>query len=409
MSFGLNPAEEFVFDLCRRSFLRLWSHANPRGKEPGKELCDVLVVCSPDVVLFSVKHIAYKETGRTDVDQSRWLRSAVDESIKQLHGAERHLSSRSHVIRADGSAGLSLPPVGEARVHRIAVAVGSRGKVPLPFGDFGKGFVHVLDEISARILLQELDTIADFVEYLVAKEAFCRNVNHLVQFREEDFLAMFLHAGRRFPESAPDVIIAPDELWDAFIGKPEVAAKSKADEVSYVWDRLIETFVNDVLDNTLEPEASPSAAEMALRIMARENRFSRRVLGEAFKDFLAQSQTRPLARMLTAPSGTVYVFLAYPRESDRQRRKEELQRRCFVARGLNPDAATVVGIATEQYSSEGYSLDLAVHQQIEWLSYHDEMLRELQADLGYFVNSQKSKCSYDEYPTTPLPVEKDSG
>ena len=57
MSQGLNSTEQFVYRTCRKSFLSLWSYANPRGK-PGKELCDILIVCEPDLVIFSVKAMA---------------------------------------------------------------------------------------------------------------------------------------------------------------------------------------------------------------------------------------------------------------------------------------------------------------------------------------------------------------
>ena len=64
--------------------------------------------------------------------------------------------------------------------------------------------------------------------------------------------------------------------------------------------------------------------------------------------------------MAPSPSGIVYVFLARPRGVDRKERVAELRNRCFVARGLNKDAVTVIGIATEQYvRGEGFSLDVA--------------------------------------------------
>jgi hypothetical protein len=56
----INKAEEFVFHICRETFLSLWSYANPLGKN-GKELCDILIVCDPDIVIFSVKEIEFKE------------------------------------------------------------------------------------------------------------------------------------------------------------------------------------------------------------------------------------------------------------------------------------------------------------------------------------------------------------
>jgi hypothetical protein len=95
------------------------------------------------------------------IELSRWLNRAVEESAKQIYGAERYVRSTQNLVRADGSTGLPFPKTGEQKIHRIAVGTGSRGNVPLPFGDLGKGFVRVLDEISARTLLSELLSASD--------------------------------------------------------------------------------------------------------------------------------------------------------------------------------------------------------------------------------------------------------
>jgi hypothetical protein len=137
---------------------------NPRG-EPGKELCDILVVCDPHVIIVSVKDVRLNaEKKSTGFD--RWQRKAVDASIKQIYGAQRHLSDKSRVIFKDGSPGLDLPPYASRKIHRIAVAFGSNGQAPLSSGDFEKGFVHVMHEQSFSELLTELDTITDLVDYL---------------------------------------------------------------------------------------------------------------------------------------------------------------------------------------------------------------------------------------------------
>jgi hypothetical protein len=397
MNNGLNAAEHFVFELSRKSFLSLWSYVNPRRQSGGKELCDVLVVCPPDVVIISVKDICLAGTVISGVEFERWRRRAIDESVKQLYGAERNIRSAPHVIRADNSPGLPFPPPGEIRIHRIAVGFGSRGAVPLSFGDFGKGFVHVFDEVGFHVVLGELDTVEDFTQYLTAKEQFCSRAIKLVQTREEDLLALYLHKGRSFPQ-ALDVLVVADDLWGAIQKKPEYKNKKKADHDSYVWDRLIQRFCNDVISDNLEPGSSPSNAELALRTMARECRFSRRILGQAFKEFLDESRTTGIARMLEAPSGVVYVFLAAPRGFDRRTRQAELGNRCFVARGLHHSATTVVGIATERYSPDGSSLDLCQMRLPNWTTKHQQVMEAMQADLGYFVNPRRSVSHEDEYP-----------
>jgi hypothetical protein len=59
MAPALTPSEEFVTRLCQQSFLRLWTHPIPIGKN-GKELCDCLVVCGAHILIVSVK----EESGR---------------------------------------------------------------------------------------------------------------------------------------------------------------------------------------------------------------------------------------------------------------------------------------------------------------------------------------------------------
>lgn len=47
----VNTTEKNLSDLCDHAFLKLWSFPNPY-KEPGKELCDVLVVFDNNIIIF---------------------------------------------------------------------------------------------------------------------------------------------------------------------------------------------------------------------------------------------------------------------------------------------------------------------------------------------------------------------
>jgi hypothetical protein len=391
-----NNAEELAFAICRRSFLSLWAYRSPKQRPHGDELCDVLVVCDPDVLIFSVKDVSWKDTKRPSIDESRWRRRAIQESCAQIYGAETTIKSSKSVIRFDGEVGLPFP--NPAIIHRLAVAFGSRGKVSLPFGDFGKGFVHVLDERSIGILLGELDTTTDFVNYLRDKEEFFRSTT-CTQFEgaEEDLLALYLHRGRQFP-SGYDALLIGANLWEEIQSKPEYKRKVAEDAASYLWDGLIESFCKGALNNDLEFGSDMTSAERAIRIIARENRFSRRVLAKSFKEFLDSSH-EIRARMNQSPSGVMYVYLAMPHGTPRNFRVAELSNRCFVARGLRKNTKTVVGIATEQYEKgKGFSLDL-VHLHIPtWTVEAQARMEAMQKELGYFVVPRETLTHEDEYP-----------
>jgi len=394
-----NKAEEFVFKICRETFLSLWSYANPLGKD-NKELCDILVVCEPDIIIFNVKEIKVSDSGDVTTDWKRWNRRAVEESAKQTYGAERWLKSAPHVIRSDGNPGLNLPAWKEQVIHRVVVALGGKNKVPIFFGDFGKGFVHVLDDTSFGIILQELDTISDFIDYLSEKEQYYMAGKETPLLAgEENLLALYLHSGKKLPSNY-NIVHVEGELWDSFTKKSEYLRKKNEDKISYLWDDIIEEIAKDVLEGNLEFSRSPDNGEMILRTMAREYRFSRRILGKSFAEFiLLSSENKLRSRMLRSPSGVMYVLLALPHNIDREYRRAELGSRCFITRGLNLDCKTVIGIATEKSEpGVGHSFDLYYLYLPNWTEEHQKQMESLQKETGFFVNPVRAEAHEDEYP-----------
>jgi hypothetical protein len=393
----MNSAEELVYQLCRRSFLRLWSYPNPRGKK-GKELCDALVVCDPDVFIFSVKEIALRTSADQGVARERWRRAAVAESYPQIWGAERWIRSAARVIRADGMEGLAFPDPAVRRIHRIAVALGSGGAIPVESRDYGHGFVHVLDEISLGLIMRELDTVSDFGGYLVAKEQLLSEGKEVrVPGGEEDLLAVFLHRGRSFRE-VPLPVEIQKGAWDELVAKPEFRRRKIADRASYEWDQLIDFLAGEVEGPGLE-FGSLGELDGILTIMAREDRFARRMLGKTFREFLDAAAAQDVqSRTIVSPSGTRYVFLVHPHGGDREWRMMELKGRCFIARSMKPECTTVIGIATDRPErGGGFSMDAMRLTIDEWTDEHQRKAEEGQRIFGWFAAPVVRVEPEDEY------------
>src|SRR5438094_7032303 len=70
----------------------------------------------------------------------------------------------------------------------------SEGGTPYAIGQVEpkRGFVHVFDDASLRIVMNTLDTITDFVGYLSKKEAFITSGGLLWAVGEDDLLAYYL-------------------------------------------------------------------------------------------------------------------------------------------------------------------------------------------------------------------------
>lgn len=392
----LTPSEQFTHDLCTQSFLAPWCYNNPIGKK-GKELCDVLGVCDPDIVVFSVKDVGLADEDN-HVHRKRWLREAVDASLRQLYGASKWLQSASHVIRNDGTQGLPLPPHGQRRIHRVAVAFGSRGKCSISSGDFGKGHVHVLTEQALIDVLTELDTITDFIHYLTAKEDLLTNNGGIViNGSEADLLGFYIHAGRAFPEKAGLLMIEPG-IWDALRTKPEFIARKAEDRDSYTWDDLIDDLAgHDHRGLGLEL----SDRELVIRELARENRFGRRLLSQALVKFLREAKAGAMrSRIAQSPSLRLYVFAYFAKGKPREARIDELSSRCLIARTKFQDSSDVIiGIGFNEFDPDiGSATDLIRLENDTSSDEWRQQARSLEEEFGYFKGRPIQRNLADEFP-----------
>jgi hypothetical protein len=392
---ALTRSEELVHRLSRDSFLSVWTYPNPLNSK-GKELCDVLVVCDPHVLIFSVKEIEYKDTGRPEVDVERWRRAAIEESSKQIYGAQRAIDQQTSVVSSENILAISFPSSDTRKIHRIAVALGAKDVVPLTFGDFGKGFVHVFDEKSLSEVMRELDTISDFVKYLTDKEEFYTSGKLSLFSGEEDLLALYVAEGYRFPD-APDFIVLDQGLWSAFNEMPGARSERIEQEVSYVWDnileRVFENFSNANYQTSWEPgERTLMELELSVRAMAKENRRMRTHLGRSIVELIQSNSTiTNRARICDPTEATVrYVFMVGDYDGNREGNAKELKARCLVARGIEHSKTTVIGVLIElRKGAEGDAVSVCYFDAPEWTFELQERMELYQNELGLFKNLKR--------------------
>ena len=395
MTHMLTPSEKFVTYLCEKSFLKLWTHPNPIGKKK-KELCDCLIVCGPHVIIISVKENEYKDTGNS-VGWKRWTKVAIEKSASQIWGAERWLESSTEIIRHDDRI-VTLPTKKERKYHRISVSLGGQGHVPLKWGDLGNGFVHTYDEYSVGVVFEALDTISDFVDFLSASEELVKKGTHILFDGGgiEDLVGLYLSNGRSFhlnhgSSKTPDMLILQDDIWKGFSESDEYKEMKHDLRNSYIWDKLIDHYANDLLTDGMFDMHSKEVTqnELALVTMTLQPRGHRANLAEALIEFLENPELKIASRVVKGNKNIEFVFLV-GKTSDRKARGQELILRCLVVRGRFPNVTTVVGIATDRPSTSdiGYSSDIVYIHMPEWSTENEEHVRRIQANLGYFQNAK---------------------
>jgi hypothetical protein len=216
---------------------------------------------------------------------------------------------------------------------------------------------------------------------------------------DEDILAMYLSRNRTFPENC-DFFMVDDTCWAGLTQQAEYLAKKEADRQSYKWDHLVELLSQEFREGYLQSGLTLSDLEQVVRVMARENRFNRRVLAKQLADFLVQArQGRTRARIIPSDSGTTYMFLRCTRDEPQERRLAELDMRTFVARGSGGAGDTVVGITVVESNTErGFLLEVMHRRHTTWTEEDAVLAAEVQRRTGYFSSTIVTHVHDDEYP-----------
>lgn len=399
---GVNPTEKVLGWLCDRAFLKAWTYLNPY-RAPAKELCDLLVVFNGHIFIFEIKSIGFDANKDVYLAWQRWERKAVTEQLKKLNRAKNWILKHPDQIYLDAACKNSFPidlGNGEYKIHKILVAHGAAkacknfsdeniaGSLWICYEDNNNDAspknpfmlfldkqdpVHVLDSHNFDIVLGELDTACDFTQYLVAKEHAIEKHGTLVYCGEEDLLA---HYFLNYDESGNKHYIGVDKEnvdglgvgegeWDSFHASAAYKRKTAANEISYLWDALLQRMCELALDDSVTGNDNLFAWRSPIYEMAKESRMTRRYLAKTMRDSLRKQKnnTGELQRYLgfrgSYQKDTGYVFFWTDRpafvESDDaffKARHAMLEIACGVAKNRVPQFNKIVGIAYG-YSSAG--------------------------------------------------------
>ncbi|XKT75358.1 MAG: hypothetical protein ACJKSS_01050 [Patescibacteria group bacterium UBA2103] len=450
---GVTASERYLQKLAEESFLELWSWPN-LYKKKNKELCDLLVICGEHIIIFSDKTISYPNTGNSNLDWSRWYKRAVFQSAKQAKGAARWIKENPERVFLDKDCRKNIPfdlSHKNFKIHIVCVALGAEEKCKAHFGG-GSGslvlvagkepneeelffvgdvfeddfFVHVLNEANLDIVLRELNTITDFTDYLVEKENFLRSGRVIVAEGEEELLAWYLQGmksrykhGFIFPEKEGskdyNTVIFGSGLYDELKSSKEYALKKEADEISILWDSLIDTFTKHMLEGTtmVRPGEvfSIDKHKAGVETMALEPRIIRRLKSEGLWGMLQKSHEKDRTFRAVIPNageegvGYVFMTLKVPQSKKisyaKYRRTRHMMLLAYVLGTLKmyPHIKKIVGIAFEP-PSESSSEDMIYAEQPIWTK---KLVRDLEKDCAEFNLLQDKNLTFGTHSVSEYP------
>lgn len=402
----VNTTEKTLSDLCDLAFLKLWSFPNPY-KESGKELCDVLVVFDNNIIIFSVKNIKYNEN-KGLAGWQRWKRKAIDESITQINGAEKWIKNHPDQIYLNKNCNTIIPINSKKKfkIYRIVVAHGisdsianipgnTSGSLGIKYSDNNdfediQYFVelpkspiyHILDSANLEILLKELDTITDFINYLKEKEKAIKLSKIVTYTGEEDVMGQYLRTiepetGKHYilKDKNKDLIVDFENMiWKNFSNSYEYKEKKILDKSSYLWDKYLQQLCEYALNGELTGNIDIFQESSPIKEMAKESRFYRRILSggiiQSVNYFpeIADDYTRQVRLIMSEDNKSAYVFLQikYNEQDDyetvvRPKRRQMLNIACGTLKNKHSFLQKIVGIAINSpkhhiYADQDYIL-----------------------------------------------------
>lgn len=417
---GVSTSEKKLIALGYNTFLQLWSYPNPYKKQScGKELCDLLVVFEDDILVFSDKDCNYDDLCDSKIAWRRWYKRAIKKSVEQLRGAKSWIINHPNEIALDAKCQVSFPLdisiTSNTRIHLIALAHGASkackkyyrggdggllidtsiigemhmGSECEPFHvgivtDKEDDFIHVFDDASYAVILQELDTIRDFIHYLDCRKKLLLS-KHIIAPSENEILARHLDGLsrrdkavlQRLTKEHYTMIVFEEGDYQGFVHSEEYKKWKAQLKRSYFWDELLKRtflFIENGQSYFTNIENIKGQSQLFFRL-ASEDRDNRLVLSDAFLSFFEKTPPGFRGTRVVYNQGysdTCYILFLMPHplnatyEEYRSVRADMLTDYCRIAKLDFPEAVHIIGIAHETQGQEFDSEDFMYYDAAEW-------------------------------------------
>lgn len=196
-----------------------------------------------------------------------------------------------------------------------------------------------------------------------------------------------------------------DGFWKYFAELQAYKRRKEANEISYVWDKLIQQAYQDALDGTLLNKVDLGKGNDPVYEMAKEPRFVRRLLSEEIRKEVrnfpeTDNEILPKVKFMSSlqeDKGYIFLQLKCPQTGDFENRYRPLRQKmlevaCGVIRNRFPHLNTVIGIG--QYATKftnGNSRDFMLFDCSEWTGKRRALYERENEDFGFFKRENMQK------------------
>lgn len=333
--------EKAVNTIAFDTYLKYWCYPNPKDEKGSKkEICDLLILFKETAIIVSIKNYSFKG------NYEKYFRSTLDKAFSQVQGAERKLFNNTVnvYIKHPDLEEMCFSPLEYKNIYRLIINLNT-GPLFYPAGkQTSKGkYIHIFNWFAFLKVVQELDTIPDFIHYLkIREEAFLEKEVVIVTGKEEDWdnytgLEFHKYMSNFNPTEKVGLLVSGNELdlladyyfnekkfnkdiysteynfgnfeldgkWEKYVSLDEVKRKKREDRASY--------FVDEFVKKEVLYKNDKHNLEIATELLS-FSRFERRILGKNFLAFCEKYKNENssfTARRFWKVNDTIIGFLLH--------------------------------------------------------------------------------------------------
>jgi hypothetical protein len=377
-------AEDLVEKICNKMFFSDFTVRNPKFKNARreeKEAADILIPFDNYLLAFQVKTKIEKKsaTQKTDVDYKR-IERVIEKAIDQLKTI-KHALSLNRITELTTVRGYTIPFTC-ASVEKLigVVIIDLVGEENFPKTDqtlILNGFTvrndiptHIFMRYEFEAISSEIDTLPDFVDYLMNREVLYGNNMFLVPPHELDLLSMcklYPERVQKATESQANIIVE-DGIWEQYQDQfaDEIKKRNELNGPSYMIDQVINWLHSsvgfelntEVLQHIKHKFQGTIEGYLAISIvLAKIPRLQRRLIGEKMLRCLRQADDIGHGHSLIVDKYTNSGVLVISISGTREQRARALYNLAAMAYcGYN--LKKLLGIATEPLTVHLRSYDV---------------------------------------------------
>jgi hypothetical protein len=359
--------EAFVNELAENTFLNYWCFPNPHDEQGNKkEICDLLILFKNVCIICQIKNYEFKE------NHERYYRKTVDSGAKQIQGAERKLFhiDRDIYIKNEKQGLIKFQRDKYSEIIRIIIHLGE-GMQYQNLGrltETNRDYIHILGKEDINFLLQELNTIADLVEYLNSRESLTTKIEKTIfAGKEKDLLGLYLRIKPHFDKFIKDnegkiLLVDLENSWEDY--EREKANSENEDLLREIEDLIYYWVDTDLIKN----KESREVAEEMMSL----NRYERRYFAAGLLNFIdsySNKNYKQIIRRNTTLNKIGFVFFYYPSNY----KEEQLQQLMLIA-------ADGYGLYLKYEITNFIVIGINEHEKIKFLHVNLENMKDKPTD-----------------------------